>query len=178
MCCTVYFNIDLRYVVPAVISIFFVVLPSEDNHRIQRDILGIPSLEDPIFVMMAFLVVAGIISVLLFTSVNLPLTLERPLIIYLQIRHFSLSFALSLLASLIFPPSQCWLFFPILVIISPWDKKLLGLLLKFYYNTLQALPARIILCFPQRDHQEESEPVPHNHVAIQVIENEGSNTRY
>ncbi|KAE8055507.1 hypothetical protein FH972_012342 [Carpinus fangiana] len=170
------FNSDLRYVVPAVISIFFVVLPSEDNHRIQRDILGIPSLEDPIFVMMVFLVLAGVISVLLFTSVNLPLTLERPLI-YLQIRHFSLSFALSLLASLIFPPSQFWLFFPILVIISPWDKKLLGLLLKFY-NTLQALPARIILCFPQRDHQEESEPVPHNQLAVQVIENEGSNTRY
>jgi hypothetical protein len=162
-------NIDLRYAIPAVISLIFVVLPSEDDDHN----FGIATLGYPIFVMVC-LFLAILISVLLFTSFNLPLTLERPLI-YLRTRHFSLCWALSLLASLIFPPPQFWLVFPILVIISPWDKKLLGLLLKFY-NTLQALPARIILCFPQRDHQEESEPVvPHNHAAIQVIGNEGSN---
>jgi hypothetical protein len=164
-------NIDLRYAIPAVISFISVVLSiSEDNPWFQLVKFGIASLGYPIFVMV-FLFLTILIFVLHFTSINLPLTLQHPFM-YLRTRHFSLSWALSLLASLIFPPPIFWLVFPILVIISPWDKRLLSLLLEFY-NTLQALPARIILCVPQRDHhQEESEPEPHNHVAIQVTANE------
>jgi hypothetical protein len=44
-------NIDLRYAIPAVISLIFVVLPSEDNDPwIQLDNFGIASHGYPIFV--------------------------------------------------------------------------------------------------------------------------------
>ncbi|KAB9428335.1 hypothetical protein FH972_027036 [Carpinus fangiana] len=159
-------NIDLRYVVPAVISIFFVVLPSENNLPIPHNNLGIiPSLGDPIFVMVS-LVLAVVIFVFLFTSFNLPLTVKP---IYLRTRHFSLSWTLSLLASLIFPPSHFWLFFPILVIMSPWDTMLL--------DRVISLPARIIFCVPQRQREESEPQPPPPQVAIQVIENEGIATR-
>lgn len=138
-------NVDLRYGVPAVISLIFAVLQSEDKPLIQHDYLGITSL-----------VLAIVILVFLFTSVNLRLTVEV-VEISLVTPKFSLCWTLSVLTSLIFRSSHFWLLFPILVIISHWEGILLGLVLKFY-NTLQALPARVIHCFPER--QEESEPPP------------------
>jgi hypothetical protein len=122
-------NIDLRYAIPAVISLIYVVLPSKDIPWIKLlDNLGLNASLGyyPIFVMIC-LSLAILIFVLLFTSVNLVLILERPLI-YLRTRHLSLSWTLSLLASLLCPPSNFWLVFPILVIISHWDDKLLDLL--------------------------------------------------
>ena len=161
-------NIDLRYVVPAVVSLIFVVLPSEDNPWIQHNhYIGFESLAQPIFVM-ACLVLAIVVLFFLFTSVNLPLTLQP---IFLQTRHFSISWSLSLLASLLLPPSHFWLVFPILLIISRWDTMTLDRVLSCF---LQAIPARIILCFPQR--QEEPEPPtdlpPPPQVEIEVNENE------
>ncbi|KAE8055509.1 hypothetical protein FH972_012344 [Carpinus fangiana] len=157
-------NIDLRYGVPAAISLIFVLLPSEDNPWInQNDNLGI----NPIFVVVVAIVV---MLFFLFTSINLPLTLEP---IFLMTRHFSLSWTLSLLASLLFPPSHFWLLFPILVLLSPWDT--CTMLLDCFHTTLQALPARITLCVPQCG-QEPADPPPSDQLEIAVIENESNNT--
>ncbi|KAE8055506.1 hypothetical protein FH972_012341 [Carpinus fangiana] len=56
-------------------------------------------------------------------------------------------------------------------LLSPWDT----MLLDCFHTTLQALPARIIFCVPQRG-QEPADPPPSDQLEVAVIENESNNT--
>lgn len=155
--------IDLRYAVPPIINLFREKLLAENgNWEIA-----------PIF-MMASLVFAALILLFVCTSVKLPLTVEP---IQLRVGSFSAPLTVSLLASLILPPSLFWVAFSLLTIVSPWYPTLLDLLKRFMCwlsRTLHAFPTFIITCVTQRP-QEILEQAPPR-VEIWADDTEGSNT--
>jgi hypothetical protein len=133
---------DLRYVVPPLISIIFMVVDrnmGSTDHQI---------LVNPVLVMAYYLFLAILTFIFLSTSVNLPLTLE-PICFSLLKADFSAPLTLSFFASLIFPPSLFWLVFPMLVIVSPWYTVFSAQLKRFmcwFYESLQTIPPFIVIC--------------------------------
>ncbi|KAE7998702.1 hypothetical protein FH972_003219 [Carpinus fangiana] len=123
--------------------------------------------EYPILMMPYLFLVISLLLLILFTSVRLPLTVEQ---LQLRAGDFSGPLNLSLLASLFFPSSLFWFVFPVLVILSPspWYETVSDLLKRFIFwfcDTLQALPALIIICITQRPQADQ----------LEAIEIEGNN---
>jgi hypothetical protein len=97
------------------------------------------------------------------TSVKLPFTLSVDSL-RLRAGDYSGPLTLSLLASLFFPLSLFWFVFPMLLIVSPWYEMILG----WFCHTLQAIPALIITCIPQRpqvEHEVEAVVIEENNEA-------------
>jgi hypothetical protein len=154
------FLVDLRYVFPPLINLTLRVLIPQAKYRAQD-----PNFHGEIFVMACDLSLVIAILLFLFTSVKLPLTLSVDSL-RLRSGDFSGPLTLSLMASLFFPLSLFWLVFLMLLIVSPWYE----MLLNWIFHTLQAIPALIITCIPQRPQVEREAIVPQVELEAIVIE--------
>ncbi|KAG6717931.1 hypothetical protein I3842_04G125400 [Carya illinoinensis] len=162
-----YLLLDLRSLSPPFINLTLMLLFSQDKPWPQDHvILAFYILAHHLFLL--FLVT--LILLFLFISVKLPLSpTMQP--IRLRVGDFSLPLTLSMLASLIFPPSLFWMVFSIVIIASPWYRLLWNALKSFlcsFYGTLRDIPTLIILCTIQ-------EPAPPQvEIEVELVEIQGT----
>ncbi|KAG2680103.1 hypothetical protein I3760_11G082700 [Carya illinoinensis] len=163
--------VDFRYLVPPFLSLCLVILLSQDKPGPRAQvILTFDILYHPLFLIFH----AALTLLFLLISVKLPftLTLER---IRLRVGDFSLPLTVSMLASVIFPPTLFWVVFPILIVTSPWFRMVLDMFksfLRWLYHTLQYIPILIIGCTFQCQKELDAAPAQ---VEIGLVEIEGFN---
>lgn len=145
--------IDLRYALPPLINLFFVLLlPNQEYYSNY----GLDKIAQYPFLLFPLLFLAVVAFLFLFTSIRLGLNVEPVL---LQAGDFSAPVALLLLASIIFPPAVFWFVYFILIMISPWHGILVNLFnyfLCWLRQTLQSLPTLIVACIPLGLQRQES----------------------
>lgn len=133
-----YFNIDLRFIVPPLVNILLYLLLSNQKYEGNS--------WDSIHPMLKLGLMFFASSLLfLVVSIRFRFSLSvsaEPIRLRFGDFYFSGLLAVTLLASILFPPSVFWYAYLICVIISPWSNSIFKIVNKF----LQAIPTFIITC--------------------------------
>ncbi|KAH9776907.1 hypothetical protein KPL71_006847 [Citrus sinensis] len=144
-------NIDLRFTVPPMLSLFLLVLNSS-NETFLFPVLNIAATDhehSPLFTAVAMLFLAILTLFFLLTSLKIPLNVSlEALPIRLRFGDFSCTLALSVLASLLLPtPLFCIAYF-VCICFSPWFHALVNTLRRFcrwFFQLLQSIPTFVVV---------------------------------
>ncbi|OMP08194.1 hypothetical protein COLO4_06690 [Corchorus olitorius] len=164
------FSIDLRWILPLMLS--FLSLVTSDSTK--PDFLLVAAFHfihqpNPTIWSAAFMLL-GIFLIIIFLifSVELSVTLATPQSpISLQPRGFSISLLISLLASILLPPSIFLIVFILIITTSPWHSQLFDHFIRLFRGfalTLYSIPT-IFIGFTQQQHHENPAP---QHVDLEV----------